>query len=59
MADQIVSGDSIQAVAYALLLGIANKEGKTDYIQGVPVVNAGEAWVLDTYKKCLQAVTRV
>ncbi|MGC2463235.1 MAG: hypothetical protein WA446_20045 [Steroidobacteraceae bacterium] len=62
MADQIVSGDSKEAVAYALLLGIAQKEGKTNYIgnaqAAVAVLQADEQWVLDTYRKCLNVVNR-
>ena len=56
MADQIVSGDSKAAVACALLIGIAQQEGKTDYIgkDAVVVLKADEAWILQTYAKCLK-----
>lgn len=46
-----ITGDSPQAVAYKLLEDIAAAEGKT-------LGNAGveKAWILDTYKECLNAV---
>jgi len=60
MADQIVSGDSKEAVAYALLLGIAHGADKTDCIGNsanvVAVIKADEQWVLETYAKCLNVV---
>lgn len=56
MADQVISGDSKEAVAYALLLGIANDQGKTHAIAGLTVVKADEQWILDTYAKCLRVV---
>jgi hypothetical protein len=57
VADQIVSGDSKEAVAYALLLGIAQKEGKFYTIAGAAVPSADEEWILRTYIKCLNAVS--
>ena len=57
MAEQIVTGDSKEAIAYALLLGIAENEGKTYPISsGIPVVKADATWVLETYRKCLRVV---
>jgi hypothetical protein len=56
-SSQIVTGATPEAVAYALLIGIATKEGKVDYGAGFPVAKADAQWILDTYKRCLQAVT--
>lgn len=60
MANQIVSGDSKEAVAYALLLGIAAGQSKIynagNQAGAIPVVSADEKWVLETYAKCLQTV---
>ena len=58
MADtsQIVTGGTPEAVAYALLIGIAAKEEKVSDAGGTPVAKADAQWVLDTYKRCLQAV---
>ena len=58
MADtlQIVTGATPEAVAYALFIGIAVKEDKIVYAGSFPVAKADATWVLDTYKKCLQAV---
>jgi hypothetical protein len=48
-----ITGDSPQAVAYRLLEVIAIKEGKplTD-----PVKGPDKAWVLSTYRECIDAV---
>lgn len=55
MADvrEIVTGDSPEAVAYALLFGIGKAEGKATN-QGTLV--ADRKWMLDTYAECLSAV---
>ena len=57
MADQIpvVQGDTPQAVAYALLLGIAHHEKKLNGGLGTPFASADKAWVLSTYRDCLRA----
>jgi hypothetical protein len=54
-APQIVQGSSKEAVAYALLLAIALKEGKISYGGSTPYVMAEEGWVFETYRKCLIA----
>lgn len=59
MAEQVVSGDSKQAVAYALLLSIAHQEKKITTISGVAIVTADKDWVLNTYKECLAAVDSI
>jgi hypothetical protein len=57
MADSpVVSGDSKEAVAYALLIGIANKQNKLASMSGTPIASADEQWVLETYAKCLSVV---
>jgi hypothetical protein len=56
-SSQIVTGATPEAVAYALLIGIATKEDKVHYGAGFPVAKADAQWILDTYKRCLQAVT--
>lgn len=59
MADQpniTVSGDSKEAIAYALFLGIARHEKKNIYFASGSVVEADAAWVLTTYRKCLLTV---
>jgi hypothetical protein len=56
VADQLIHGDSKEAIAYALLVGIAQKQGKLHGASGAAIVSADEQWVLDTYKKCRQAV---
>lgn len=56
MADQIVSGDSPEAVAYALFLSIALQEDKLQSWGSLTIPKADEKWVLDTYAKCLKAV---
>ncbi|HUC61658.1 MAG TPA: hypothetical protein VMF53_06860 [Alphaproteobacteria bacterium] len=53
----IVNGSSKEAVAYALMLGIAHHAKKTDLVGGFPVVNADEQWVLGTFQKCLAVVS--
>ena len=56
MADvrQLVTGDTPEAVAYALLCGIAEAEGKR--VDGAFVIKAERKWLLDTYAECLEAV---
>jgi hypothetical protein len=44
--------ESVEAVAYQLLMGIAHDEGK---IRGGIAV-ADKTWLLDTYTECLRAV---
>jgi len=58
MADvnHIVAGDSPEAVAYALFLGIARHEKKTIHYQQVPIVQESADWVLQTYLRCLKTV---
>jgi hypothetical protein len=60
MADQpylIVTGDSREAVAYALFLGIAREEKKNIYFAGgTPTVQADAGWALTTYLRCLKTV---
>ena len=48
-----IQGDRAEAVAYALLLSIAQHEGKT-----TPggALKAEKEWVLRTYQECLRAV---
>lgn len=53
----IIFGDSKEAVAYALLLGIAHKLSKTHYLHGTMIVSADESWILETYSRCLKAVS--
>lgn len=55
MASEI-SGDSPQAVAYRLLEAIALKEGKPI---GDPQKGPDKAWILSTYKECINAVLDV
>lgn len=59
----MVQGDSKEAVAYALLLGLPTAQGKIKYIGnstiGQNVVTADEDWVLNTYAKCLRIVSGV
>ena len=57
MADQVVSGDSKEAVAYAMMLGIAQAEGKTYTVAGAAVAVADERWILNTYAKCLRVAS--
>jgi hypothetical protein len=59
MADyqSVVTGDSKEAVAYALLLGIAEQENKTYTSMGTVLVKADATWVLRTYSKCLRVVS--
>jgi hypothetical protein len=45
-AHQIVNGDSVAAVAYALLLGIAKGEGKVGQFSGVVMIDAEKDWIL-------------
>jgi hypothetical protein len=52
----VVAGDSREAVAYALFLGIARHEKKNIYFQSVPTVEADADWVLSTYHRCLITV---
>jgi len=49
-----IQGDRAEAVAYALLHGIALHEGKA-----APggALKADKEWVLRTYQECLRAVT--
>ena len=59
MADQpnhVIIGDSKEAVAYALFLGIAKHEKKNIYYQQVPVVQESADWVLPLYLRCLKTV---
>lgn len=60
MADQpslVVTGDSREAVAYALFLGIAREEKKNIYFAGgTSVVQADANWVTSTYLRCWKAV---
>ena len=53
---EISIGNSKESVAYALLLGIAQHEGKTDTVAGYPVVKADRRWILETYHECLAVV---
>jgi len=54
----IVSGDSREAVAYALLLGIAQQEKKTIHFQGAtPTIQADAEWLLSTYLRCWMTVS--
>jgi hypothetical protein len=59
MADQpslIVTGDSREAVAYALFLGIAREEQKNiHFLGGTPTVQADANWVIQTYFRCWKA----
>jgi hypothetical protein len=48
-----IQGDNAEAVAYALLLGIATREGR-DIVEGV--VKGDKPWLLSTYQECLRAV---
>jgi hypothetical protein len=43
VADQVISGDSKETVAYAMLVGIAHAQGKTAVLSSLPVVKADEA----------------
>lgn len=52
--ESVVHGDTKEAVAYALLLGIASNAGKVYSELGTSVVKADEKWVLETYAKCLR-----
>lgn len=52
----VITGDSPQAVAYALLEVIAAKEGKR---LDDPTMGADRAWVLKTYEECLAAVLSI
>jgi hypothetical protein len=59
MADQpaiTITGDSREAVAYALLLGIARHEKKNIYFSSGPIVEADADWVLATYLRCIKTV---
>lgn len=53
----LVHGDSKEAVAYALLMGIAHKEGKVYTCAGTAVATADAKWVLETYAKCLRVAS--
>jgi hypothetical protein len=59
MADQpsiVVTGDSHEAVAYGLFLGIARHEKKNiHFAGGTPVVEADADWVLTTFRRCQKA----
>jgi hypothetical protein len=48
-----IQGDSAEAIAYALLLGIATKEGKA-VVAGI--INEDKQWLFSTYQECLRAV---
>lgn len=52
----MVNGDSKEAVAYALLIGIAQNEGKAYSTMGTTVASADAKWVFETYAKCLRVV---
>ena len=54
-SSRIVSGDSPEAVAYALLIGIASAEDKVTSWADFPVPQADKEWVLVTYVDCLRA----
>ncbi len=51
-----VAGDSKEAVAYSLLLGIATAENKTQRVADTLYLKADKDWVLSTYRECLAAV---
>lgn len=63
MADQpnlIVTGDSREAIAYALLLGIAREEKKNiHFAGGTPTVQADADWVIRTYVRCWNAASGI
>lgn len=48
----IVSGASREAVAYALLMGIAQSQGKAYMTGNTPIANADLKWVEEHYLKC-------
>ncbi len=49
----VITGDSPQAVAYAMMEAIAIREGKPI---GDPNKGPDKAWILATYKECIDAV---
>lgn len=54
----IVTGDTREGVAYALLLGIAKHEKKNiSFAANTPIVEADADWVLPTYLRCVQTVS--
>ena len=57
MADNtgVVSGDSPQAVAFALLCAIAFKEEKASTYGSI---HADKEWILSTYRECLSETMR-
>lgn len=57
MAESMVTGDSKEAVAYALLMGIALNEYKVGSFEGSLFVKADRNWVLTNYHACLRVVT--
>ncbi len=48
-----ISGDSPEAIAYRLMVGIASNEGKHF---GGGFVTAERKWILETYWECLHVV---
>ena len=52
-----ITGDSPQAVAYALLEAIAIKEGKP--LGGGTKSGADKEWILRTYAECINTVLTV
>jgi hypothetical protein len=49
-----LQGDTAEVVAYFLLLGIAESEGKG--VQQGSIISADKDWLLMTYQDCLRAV---
>lgn len=57
MAKSFATGDTPVAIAYALLLHIANSEEKINVYGESLFIQADKAWILDTYTECLIAAT--
>lgn len=49
-----ITGDSVEAVAYVLMAGIAETEGKVINDRGIVV--AERDWLISTFRECIRAV---
>lgn len=56
MTKVLTPGESEEAVAYALLLHIAQGEDKLTSYGDQVFIRADKNWVLTTYRDCLKAV---
>lgn len=50
--ETIVSGDSKEALAYALLFAIASEQGKIKIQGGMPTISADLDWIKKNFPMC-------